>query len=449
MAQLEQLRPHWHSRMTFLLAAVGSAVGLGNIWKFPYVAGTQGGGAFVVVYLLCIALVGLPVLMAELYIGQKGQANAVTAFARLTDSKRTAWQLPGYLGVVSSVLILSFYGVVGGWVLNFLIQAATTGFSSLDLVQVKGLFAEMLASPLQMAVMQALFMLAVIAVVAAGVSAGLEWLNKLLMPALLVLLGVLLLRASSLSGFESALSFLFAVDLSKLSAEGVLEAVGHAFFTLSVGIGAILTYGSYVPPEQSLARTSVLIALSDTGVALVAGLVVFSAVFTYGFEPSAGPGLMFVTVPAVLAQMPGGHWFGTTFFLLVSFAALTSAVSMLQVVVAYFEEVFELSTALVAWVAGVLIFVLGLLPLLSFNVLAEVRVLGLNWFDLFDATTSQYLLPITGTLMSLFFGWKLKLVAAEQVVGKGFKAWFLLWSTRLIAPLAILVIMLRKILFSS
>lgn len=446
MSQLKS-RSRWGSRLAFILATSGSAIGLGNIWKFPYVAGVNGGGSFVLLYLACIFLIGVPIFIAELYIGQQSQKNAVEAFAVLHKPK-TFWSLPGWLGVISAFLILSFYSVVGGWILDFELRSLLNEFGpQASQEQIKGSLSQLFANPVRQIIAHIIFMSLTVGIVLKGVREGLERWTKILMPTLMVLLVALLIYSFTLSGFQQALSFLFQPDFSKLTAAGALEAVGHSFFTLSLGMGVIITYGSYLSKDENLAKVAFTIAFLDTFIALVAGLVIFSIVFSFNLDPSGGPGLIFSTLPSLFAQLPGGSIVSSTFFLLVSFAALTSSVSILEVVVAYIHEKYNYSRAKVTICTGLITAVTGVLCLFSFNVLKDFKILGLNIFDLFDTTTSSYLLPIGGLLMSLFFGWVLGEKAAAKAIKSENKVLTLglVWTARIVAPLAILVIIYQKV----
>lgn len=434
---MAQQRAHWSGRLAFVLAAVGSAVGLGNIWKFPYITGVNGGGAFVLIYLFCIAMVGIPIFIAELYIGQKSQKNVVESF-EVTDRKGTPWRATGWMGLLSAFLILSFYSVVGGWILDFVVKAASGAFSSEGEDSVRGLLGGLFSDPVRQVVWHFVFMALTIGTVLAGVKNGIERASKILMPILFGLLAVLFLRSLFLPGFGEAVEFLFMPHTEQLTGSGVLEAVGHSFFTLSLGMGAMITYGSYLGTTESLPKIAVTVALLDTLVALAAGVVIFSIVFSFGLEPGAGPGLMFQTLPVLFGKMNGGYFVGLAFFVLVGFAAFTSAISLLEVVVAYWEDTHKVSRLKTALVSGTLIFLLGILSALSTNVLGDFTIFGLTFFDLFDKLTSNYLLPIGGMLISLFFGWRLGPTAVVAVLGKklgeGYLGTGLLWSARVLAP---------------
>lgn len=449
---MEKARAHWSGRLAFILAAAGSAVGLGNIWKFPYITGTNGGGAFVLIYLLCIAAVGIPIFIAELYIGQTSQKNAVQSFEVL-NGKNSKWKAIGWLGLLSAFVILSFYSVVGGWVLDFLYRSISGEFFKETDDQIAGVLGQLFSDPWRMLFWHFIFMLGTIGIVIGGVKDGLERWNKILMPGLVLILLGLFFYSMTLDGFSQSLNFLFSFNAENLSGAGILEAVGHAFFTLSLGMGAIITYGSYLHKKEKLARVALTVGFLDTAIALLAGVVIFSVVFTFGFEPAAGPSLMFKTLPMLFVKLPGGFFIAVGFFLLVTFAALTSSVSLLEVVVAYWDEKHHAPRWKTTLITGTIIFFLGILSALSFNVWSDVQPLSglgihLNFFDLFDKASSQYFLPIGGLMISLFFGWVLGPKAVHAAIGpnSNWATFGLLWTSRLIAPLAVILVILNKIL---
>ncbi|MCB0394229.1 MAG: sodium-dependent transporter [Bdellovibrionales bacterium] len=441
-------RAHWSNRLAFVFAAAGSAIGLGNIWKFPYITGVNGGGAFVLIYLACIAAVGVPILIAEMYIGQKGQANTVTSFEN-THKTGSPWQIAGWMGLLAALLILSFYSVVGGWILDFEYRSLLSEFSGMSTEQIQGTLGSLFSSPVRMLLWHFVFMAMVIGIVIAGVKDGLERWNKILMPALFGIIIILLIRVVAMDGFSKAIAFLFSFDASKLTARGVLEALGHSFFTLSLGMGAILTYGSYLSEKESLPRVAVLVAFLDTFIALLAGVIIFTIVFSFNLEPGAGPGLIFSTLPSLFVQMPGGNLLSIAFFLLVTFAALTSAVSILEVPVAYFSEKKGWGRKKTTTLIGAIIFLLGIPCALSFNVMGEFKIIGLNVFDLFDKFSSNILLPVGGMIIALFFGW----VLGEKAVNSALDGYppiaktLFIWSVRVLAPIGVLVMIINT--FSS
>ena len=433
----------WSSRMGFVLAATGSAVGLGNIWKFPYMVGQSGGAAFVLVYLACIALIGVPILVSEWMIGRRGQKNPINTMAQLArdNGHSTNWAVVGAVGVFAAFLILSFYSVIGGWALAYMRDAATGAFTGLDKAAIGGAFEGFLARPGELLTWHSMFMLLTVVVVAFGVSAGLERGTKLMMPALGLILIVLVGYAMTTGSFGAALSYLFNPDWSKLDGKVLLAALGHAFFTLSLGMGIMMAYGSYLGEEVDLLRTARTVVIMDTVFALCAGLAIFPIVFANGLDPAAGPGLVFVTLPLAFGNMSGGLVLGALFFLLLTFAALTSSISLLEPVVELLEERTPLGRKAATIVAGGTIWALGIAALLSFNVWSDVKLFGMNIFDLLDYATSKFMLPLAGLGAIVFAAWKLDQqgVKAELGLGStGFGLWTLL--SRYVAPIGVLFV---------
>ncbi len=450
----QSTRAHWSGRLAFILAAAGSAIGLGNIWKFPYITGENGGGAFVLVYLACIAMVGLPILIAEMYIGQKAQKNTVTSF-EVIHKKGTFWRVPGWLGLCSAFLILSFYSVVGGWIFDFEFRSLIGEFRGASDEAIEATLGGLFKNWPRQLFWHTVFMGLTVGIVVSGVKDGLERWNKILMPVLLGILGMLLVYSMFLPGFGNAITFLFSPDFSKLTSAGLLEAVGHSFFTLSLGMGTLITYGSYLNKNENLPKIAVAVAFMDTMIALVAGIVIFSVVYTYDMEPSAGPGLILVTLPKLFSKMTGGYFVSVTFFLLVSFAALTSAVSILETVVAYWDETRNVARKKGTIIVGIVIYLVGLLSVFSTNLLDGFRMGkgilakdGLTFFDLFDKLTSSYFLPIGGLLIALFFGW----VAGPAAIREATKSdsailnGGLLWTARIVAPLAVFAVLYNLVI---
>lgn len=432
------MRSHWSSRLGFILAASGSAIGLGNIWKFPYITGENGGGAFVLAYLITIAIIGFPIFIAEVYIGQKAQKNAVASFEAL-HRPRTPFRAIGYFGILSAFLILSFYSVVGGWILSYEWNALTGHFHEMSSSQISESLGELLADPWAIIFWHTIFMAMTIAIVIGGITQGVEKWAKILMPLFFVLLAALLVFSFSLEGFNQAFSFLFKPNWSKLTPAGLLEAVGHSFFTLSLGMGAIITYGSYLSENESIIKTSFTISLLDTVIALTAGLVMFSVTFTFGKEPGSGPGLMFSTIPTLFNQMTGSYILLVAFFALVAFAALTSAISLLQVVVTYVEEHNNVGRHKATLIIGAIIWGTGILCGLSFNVLEDT----FDFFNLFDKTTSSFLMPFGGLLTAIFFGWLVPKEEIDRLVGgANLFSSGLMWTSRIIAPTGVAIVMM-------
>ncbi len=433
----------WTSRMGFVLAATGSAVGLGNIWKFPYMVGQSGGAAFVLVYLGCIALIGLPILVAEWLLGRRGQENPISTMADLAAANRRsrAWVTVGVSGVLAAFLILSFYSVIGGWALAYVTDAAAGSFNGLTNDGAGALFSGLLASPGSLLVWHSVFMLLTAGVVAMGVAGGIERASKLLMPALGVLLLVMVVYGMTTGGFGAAVEYLFKPDWSKLNSDVVLAALGHAFFTLSLGMGIMMAYGSYLGEEVNLLRSARTVVILDTVFALTAGLAIFPIVFANGLDPAAGPGLIFVTLPLAFGSIAGGQILGVMFFVLLTFAALTSAISLLEPLVELIEERTPLGRVGATVLGSLATWALGIAALLSFNAWSEVHFLGLNVFDLLDKATSKYLLPLTGLGAILFVAWCLdpRTVRAElRLSDFGARVWNVV--ARYVAPAGVLVV---------
>ncbi|ENO79633.1 sodium-dependent transporter [Thauera mechernichensis] len=438
----------WTSRMGFVLAATGSAVGLGNIWKFPYMIGQSGGAAFVLVYLLCIALIGLPILVAEWMIGRRGQKNPISTMGELAkkNGRSGAWALIGFTGVLGAFLILSFYSVIGGWALSYTGDAITGGFTGMDKDAVGNAFTGFLANAGSLLTWHTVFMALTVGVVAMGVAGGLERASKLLMPSLGVLLFILVGYGMTTGGFGQAMAYLFNPDWSKLTGDVVLAALGHAFFTLSLGMGIMMAYGSYLGEDVDLLRTARTVVIMDTVIAIAAGLAIFPIVFANGLDPAAGPGLIFVTLPIAFGNITGGVILGTLFFVLLTFAALTSAISLLEPVVELVEERTPLSRAGATFVAGIATWALGIAALLSFNHWSDVTIIGLNIFDLLDQLTSKFMLPLTGLGAILFAAWCLDRDSVRKELGLG-ELGFSVWNVvaRFVAPVGVLIVFVSNL----
>jgi NSS family neurotransmitter:Na+ symporter len=438
----------WSSKFVFILAATGSAVGLGNIWKFPYITGDNGGGAFVLVYLLCIALIGIPIMMAEVMLGRRGRQSPINTMATLAREAGASpfWKWIGWMGVIAGFLILSYYSVIAGWALAYVFRAAGGAFTGVGGEEVQRMFTRLVSDPERLLAWHTIFMVMTTLVVARGVRGGLEKAVRILMPMLFVILVILVGYAMNTGYFQQGLQFLFRPDFSRLSADGVLVAMGHAFFTLSLGMGAIMVYGSYLPEKTSIAGTTLIIALLDTLVALLAAMAIFPIVFANGLEPGVGPGLIFQTMPIAFGQMPGGILFGTLFFVLLVFAAWTSAISLIEPAVAWLVENHGFRRLTAAVLVGLLSWLLGLLTVFSFNLWEDVTPLGFlevfrdkTFFGLFDYLTANIMLPLGGLLIAIFAGWVLKREHSvdELRLGDGllYRGWYFL--IRYLTPLAV------------
>jgi len=401
---MAEKRENWGSKTGFILAAAGSAIGLGNIWKFPYIAGENGGASFIIVYLICIAIIGLPVLIAEILIGRTTQRDPVGAFYKLSNSK--FWASVGGMGILGGFLILSFYAVIAGWALGYIVESLKGSFFNFSEPTSSAIhFGNLVGDIYWILGYFSLFMLITSVIVWSGIQKGIERGSKIMMPILLFLLIILMIRGLTLEGSEIGMKFLWDPDWSKINAQSVLIALGHAFFTLSLGMGAMLTYGSYMSKKTSVPASALQIVVLDTLIALIAGIAIFTSVFAAGLDPAAGPGLIFHTLPSVFIKMPGGYIFSILFFVLLSIAALTSSISLLQVVVSYFvdERGWQRHKAVI--VMASLISILGIPSALSFNVLADFNIFGLNFFDIVDFIASNVLLPLGGLLISIFVAW--------------------------------------------
>ncbi len=454
MSQQTSIHGQWSSRTAFILAATGSAVGLGNIWKFPYIAGENGGGAFVLIYLLCIAVIGIPIMIAEVTLGRKGRQSPLNTLKSLSAEMgaHPSWRWIGALGVVAGLIIISFYSVIAGWALAYLVRTISGVFVGVTGQGAESIFTRLVTDPERLLAWHTLFMVMTMGVVARGVKSGLEQAVRVLMPALLFMLLFLVVFGSSTGKTYDAFLFLFAPDFSALTASGVLEAMGHAFFTLSLGMGAIMIYGSYLPSSVPIVRTSILIAVMDTVTALLAGLAIFPIVLANDLALGAGPGLIFQTLPIAFGQMPAGVLFGTIFFLLLVVAAWTSSISLIEPAVAWLVESMSMQRLRAAVWAGIVAWLLGIVTVLSFSLWAfefefggKTRSNGL--FDVFDILTSGIMLPLGGVAITLFAARVMKReVLVDELGGKdntGFKIWYLL--IRYVTPVAVLLVFLRAV----
>ena len=436
----------WNNRWTFILAATGSAVGLGNIWKFPYITGENGGGAFVLMYLLCILAAGIPVMLAEVLIGRKTRLSPIHAMQSMTSEYDAPkfFRVIGWMGALAGFFILSFYSVIAGWTLEYIGEMAAGTFAGADGDKAGAVFNELLANPVMLTVYHTIFMVLTAYVIARGVNKGLESTIRILMPLLFIMLILLLGYAMTTEGFTQALHFLFDFDFSKLTGESVVVALGHSFFTLSLGMGAIMAYGAYMPEKESLGKTVLTVGFLDTLVALVAGIIVFSIVFTNNLEPGAGPGLMFVTFPLALGGLPGGDILGVLFFVLVAIAAWSSAISIAEPAVAWAVER-GLSRVQATVVICGLAWILGIGTVLSFNEWAEVKFFGKTIFDNLDFVSSNIMLPLGGILIAIFVGWFMKESHTAAEVDKGRSAIYNIWRVmvRFVSPILVGIIFLN------
>ncbi len=451
----ESIHGQWSSRWAFILAATGSAVGLGNIWKFPYIAGENGGGAFVLIYLVCICLIGVPIMMAEIMLGRRGRQNPIMSMETLAREENTSpkWKVLGLMGVLAGFIILSYYSVIAGWAMSYVFKSAAGLFVASDAETVGNIFAGLVLSPQQLTIWHSLFMLFTMFVVAHGVRSGLEKAVFWLMPGMFIILILLVGFAIAKGNFAQGFAFLFSPDFSKVEWGTVLTAMGHAFFTLSLGMGAIMIYGSYLPDSVSIAKTSFMVAAADTLVALLAGLAIFPIVFVNNLEPGAGPGLVFQTLPIAFGQMPGGVIVATLFFVMLVFAAWSSAISLIEPAVTWLVEKKEMTRKKACVVSGLVTWLLGIGTVLSFNewsfsftFAGQEKTTGL--FDILDILTANIMLPLGGLLIAIFAGWKMAKSSTLDELGMtasdlGYKSWRFL--VRFVTPVVVIIIMMKAL----
>lgn len=444
-------REFWSSRRAFLFAIIGGSVGLGNLWRFPYVAGENGGGAFILVYLLIILLLCVPLVMAELALGRRGGQSPVMTMASLCKEggHHGFWKTIGWFSVLSPVFALCFYGVVAGWSMDYVFRAVLGGFSGITGSGAEMEFNKLLASPERLIFWYTLYICATIIVIGRGVRRGIEAVTTFMMPSLFVMIILLAIYGHIEGAAVEAWRFMFIPDVSSLSWRSVLMALGQALFSVTVGTGALITYGSYLREDISLTDSSWAISISDTMVALLAGLAIFPIVFASGLDPAGGPGLMFITLPVALGNMPAGYFFSIVFFTLVFFAAFTSSLCMLEPFVAYMENKghkrFKMSI-----LTGSVIWLVGILAALSFNVLKDLKPLFFiplykdkNIFNVIEFTVSNLMLPITALLIAIFCGWIMSGKLLREEIGIKNEFAYRLWhiSTRYIAPVGVAAVL--------
>ena len=453
-------REQWSSRLVFVLAATGSAVGLGNIWKFPYITGENGGGAFVLIYLICIASIGIPIMMAEIMLGRRGRHDPVTTMKKLAreSGHSRSWGLLGWMGVIAGFLILSYYSVIAGWAMAYVPRMATGTFTGLDAGAVNTVFSNLVSNPETLIAWHTLFIFMTMVVVARGVRGGLEKAVTYLMPMLFALLVILIFYAMGTGHFSAGLSYLFNPDFSKITTEGILSAMGHAFFTLSLGMGAIMVYGSYLPDNTSIAKASILVAFMDTLVALLAGMIIFPIVFANSLEPAAGPGLIFKTLPLAFGHMDYGTFFGTLFFILLVFAAWTSSISLIEPAITWSMKTFQVSRTKASVTTGILVWFMGLFTVFSFNLASDFTISSVistqygefvilkdaTVFDFLDYLTSNIMLPLGGLMIAIYAGWLMKKEYSREELNIG-RFWYSIWSVlvRYVAPIMVIIVFLN------
>ncbi|MGG0787935.1 sodium-dependent transporter [Peribacillus simplex] len=437
----------WTSKLGFILAAAGSAIGLGAIWKLPYMTGANGGGVFFLLFILFTILIGAPILIAEFTIGRNAQKDAISAYKHIAPGK--PWALIGYGGVVASIILLSFFSVVGGWIISYLARSFTGSLTNLTQEEYGNFFNTIISNPYETVIAQLLFMVFTIWVVQGGVSKGIEKANKYMMPSLFILFIILLIRSLTLDGAMEGVKFFLKPDFSALTGETILLALGQSFFALSVGVSVMVTYASYLSKKEDITKSAFSVVGLNIFISLLAGLVIFPAVFALGFSPSSGPGLVFVVLPAVFNEMALGGIFMFIFFILLLFATLTTAFSILEIVVAAIIKGDAAKRKKASWIAGITVFLIGIPSALSFGVLSDLKIFNLSIFDFADYLTSNIALPVGALFISLFIGYQMKRIEVQKEFESGadsgrslFKLWYFL--IRYIVPIMIILVFLKS-----
>lgn len=444
----EGQRDSFSGRFAVVAAAAGSAIGLGNIWRFPYITGENGGGAFLLVYLVFVIVIGIPVMTSEFVIGRAAQRNPYGAFKALAPGK--PWYLIGLMGVAAAFMILAFYTTVAGWTLEYFYQSVTGNLSGKNDSELTSMFNDFLNGSFRPLLWFLIFMGFTAMIIISGVKKGIEKYTKILMPILFILLIALCIRSVTLEGAKAGLSFLFRPDISKLTPKVILEALGQSFFSLSIGMGTLITYGSYIRKDEKLASSASLVAIADTAIAVIAGIAIFPAVFALGGSPSSGSGLVFIVLPGIFQKMPLGDIFSTIFFILLAVAALTSTISVLEVIVAYLVEELKLTRRRATIAATLSVSVLGIVTVFSLGSLSNVKVAGKNIFGILEYLTSNIMLPLGGLFIVLFIGWYFKPdLTRNELTNEGrIKSTYLpffMFIVRFIAPVAIAMVFLYSL----
>ena len=439
----------WSSRTAFILAAAGSAVGLGNIWKFPYITGENGGGAFVIIYIMCVILIGLPIMLAEVYLGKRGRLNPIASIRYISERENRSknWQFIGLIGILAGILILSYYSVIAGWTMAYASRTAFGVLNNIDAAGAAIIFENFIADPERLLAWHTIFSIITALVVSRGVKSGLENAVIRLMPALLVLLLALVFYSAIEGDFANGIKFMLYPDFSQVTGKTILIAMGQAFFSLSLGMGALMVYGSYLSSDVSIPQTCVIVASLDTLVALLAGLAIFPIVISSGLEMTQGPGLIFQTLTVAFGAMPGGQLFGTLFFILLIVAAWTSSISLIEPMIIWLIEKYNVTRIQAAIFSATIAWFIGIGTIISFNIGSDIKIFGLNIFDFLDYLTSNILLPMGGILITIYVSWLLskEKVDSELKIKSGVlkAAWY--FSARIIAPIAVILVMLNAI----
>ncbi len=441
----------WSSRTAFILAATGSAVGLGNIWKFPYITGENGGGAFVLIYIFCVLFIGIPIMLSEVYLGKRGRLNPIASIKYISERENRSknWQIIGLIGILAGILILSYYSVIAGWTMAYATRTALGVINNIDAIGASSMFNDFVSDPERLLAWHTLFSVITAIVVSKGVKSGLESAVVRLMPALLVLLIALVIFSAIEGDFLDGVKFMLYPDFSQVTWKTILIAMGQAFFSLSLGMGALMVYGSYLSNDISIPQTCVIVASLDTLVALLAGLAIFPIVISSGLEMTQGPGLIFQTLTVAFGAMPGGQLFGTLFFILLMFAAWTSSISLIEPMIIWLIEKFNITRIQAAIFSAGIAWLIGIGTIISFNIGSEIKIFNLNIFELLDYLTSNILLPLGGIMITIYVSW---LVSKENIDSELKiksailrKIWY--FSARIIAPIAVIFVMLNALGF--
>lgn len=457
MSEESPQRATWSTRPAFLLATIGGAVGLGNLWRFPYIAGDNGGSGFVLIYLGFVIVLGLPLMAGEFILGRRGQGSAVQTMSRLIKSENAGplWRAIGLLSLLVPFLGLSYYAVVAGWSLDYFAMALINAFDGFDATASQNTFGDRIGQPLLQAALHGSFIALTVWVIALGVNNGIERMSRILMPALFAVILILVAYGILKADFAAAVEFLFKPDFSNVTGQSVLIAMGQAFFSLAIGTGVLITYSAYMPEDFPVRSSAAAICFGDTLAALLAGLAIFPIVFASGLDPGEGPGLIFITLPIAFGNMPGGNIIGPLFFLLLIFAAYTSALGMLEPVVAWLEEKWPGKRKLMAVYAGTAMWLFGLGSVFSFNIWSDFKPLSFmkidkTIFELMDFSVANLFIPLNALLIALFAGWVLRQTVVNQEFRSDGESWIRFWriSIRYIAPVAIAIILIDLILFS-
>lgn len=439
----------WSSKWAFIFAAAGSAVGLGNIWKFPYITGENGGGAFVLIYLACCLCIGLPLLIAEIYVGRLGRDNPVDAILNIIKAQQLKkfWVIIGWLALLTSFLILSYYCVIAGWTLDYTVKSISGSFTHMTPVEIDNLFTSLMANRGKLILYYTLIIAVTGLIISQGLSKGIEKAIYVLFPVMILILVALVIYAMTSGFFDEGLQFMFRPDFAKINADSILSAMGHAFFSLSIGLGALMTYGSYLPKRVSIGNTAVWILIFDTGIALLAGLAIFPIVFAHGLQPGAGPGLIFKTLPLAFASLPYGHLFASLFFIMLVIAALTSTISMLEPLIAFIVKRSRFTRTQAVLMVCLAVWLVGLPSLFSFNVLSEMKFFAGTFFDNIDYLTANIMLPVNGLLLALLAAWGVhKTQARDQLhlSASVFRSWHTV--LKFITPVCIVIVLVAGLL---